>query len=24
MARGIYGDQQRFLEAYFKPFPGQF
>ncbi|XP_068457938.1 acetyl-coenzyme A synthetase 2-like, mitochondrial [Clinocottus analis] len=22
MARGIYGDQQRFLDAYFKPYPG--
>ncbi|KAM8859172.1 acetyl-coenzyme A synthetase 2-like, mitochondrial isoform 1-T1 [Spinachia spinachia] len=24
MARGIHGDQQRFLEAYFKPFPGYY
>uniref|UniRef100_A0A8C2WGL2 Acetyl-coenzyme A synthetase n=1 Tax=Cyclopterus lumpus TaxID=8103 RepID=A0A8C2WGL2_CYCLU len=24
MARGIYGDRQRFLEAYFKPFPGYY
>uniref|UniRef100_A0A8C2WKP7 Propionate--CoA ligase n=1 Tax=Cyclopterus lumpus TaxID=8103 RepID=A0A8C2WKP7_CYCLU len=24
MARGIYGDRQRFLEAYFKPFPVPF
>lgn len=23
MARSIYGDHQRFIDAYFKPYPGQ-
>lgn len=23
MARTIYGDHQRFMEAYFKPYPGE-